>query len=61
MFVERKYEYFFVLQIKKLRIRVSNVLNSFFKLAMKEFVTLLMWLFLRFFFRKIILNSLQYY
>ena len=61
MFVERKYGYFFVLQIKKLRIRVSNVLNSFFKLAMKEFVTLLMWLFLRFFFRKIILNSLQYY
>ena len=58
MFVERKYESFFVLQIKKLRIGISNVLNS---LTMKEFVTLLMSLFLRFFFKEIILNSLQYY
>ena len=55
MFVERKYESFFVLQIKKLRIGISNVLNS---LTMKEFVTLLMSLYLRFFFKEIILNSL---
>lgn len=39
MFVERKYKSFFVLEIKKLRIGVTNVLNPFMKLAMKEFIT----------------------